>query len=104
MIDKEKLKHRTERAPGFMRNEIYEYEDLTYTESYDDETGKLMLARVTIYGDVQACNVWEDGSINFVLPTTWVVNRKMLLYLMDDLKRLDEFLCVISEAYKNRKD
>ena len=104
MIDKEKLKHRTERVPGLMRNEIYEYEDLTYTERYDDETNKLMLAHVTIYGDVHACNVWEDGSINFVFPTTWVVNRRMMLHFMDDLKRLDEFLCVISEAYKNRKD
>ena len=99
MIDQEKLKHRTERVPGLMRNEIYEYEDMTYTERYDDETNKLMLAHITMYGDVQACNVWEDGSINFVLPTTWAVNRRMMLILIDDLKRLDEFLCVVSLGF-----
>lgn len=98
-IKKEQIIHRTECIPGIIRNEIFEYEDIVYTESFDDETGVRMYGHITMYGGVQVCLVGADGGIAMSMPTTWVTDRKSMLVLQDDIKRLDEFLCMVVENY-----
>lgn len=94
------IKHRTEGIPGLLRKEIYEHEDMTYIEQYDDLTNKKILSYVTMYGGVKVCNVWDDGTISLTMPLNWVVNQKTIRDLIDDLKKLDLFLAKINENYK----
>jgi hypothetical protein len=105
MLDLEKidlpLKHESKRIPGVLRHEIYKTDDITYTEVYDDLSGKLTHAYVTMYDGIKVCNVYEDGSIGLTMSLTWIVNRKTMLYAIDDLTRLDAFLSAINEEYKN---
>ena len=105
MLDLEKidlpLKHESKRIPGVLRHEIYKMDDITYTEQYDDITGKMNFAFVEICDGVQACNIWEDGSINFTMPMTWICNRQTMQYAIEELTRLDAFLSAISEGYRN---
>lgn len=98
-IDKDQIIHRTECIPGLVRNEVYEYKDLIYTEQYDGETGKMMYGNVTMYDNVKVCTVYVDGSINLTLPTALAKNHKGLMWLIEDIQRLDDFLSVVVENY-----
>lgn len=92
--------HRTERIPDILRNEIYELDDIVYTVSYDDLTGKRLYGHVDMFNGVRVCSVQEDGSICLTMPTEWVMNHKGMLHIINDIKRLDEFLTAVVDNYK----
>jgi hypothetical protein len=98
---KSKLTHRTERLPGVFRNEIYEIDDIRYTEQFDDVSGQRICGYVDMYNGVRVCSISADGILNTDFPTGWVTSRKEMLLLKEDLDRLDQFLCMICEKYKN---
>ena len=98
-----KITHRTERIPGIVRNEIYELDDLRYTEQFDDVTNQRLMGYVEMYGNIRVCLVGEDGILSTNLPTGWVVSRKEMLLLKEDVDRLDKFLLLICENYDNVK-
>lgn len=97
-MDKE-IQRRTEVLPGIFRQEIYTVDDLAYKEYFDDETGKRLYGHITMYNGVKVCNVLEDGTISLDMPLDWVVNHKLMLNLISDLTRLDDFLSMIYKDY-----
>lgn len=98
-IDKNEILHRSERLPGIVRNEIYEYKDIVYTEQYDDETNEMIHGNVTMFDGLRVCSVYKDGSINISQFPNIAVNRKWLMTLIEDLQRMDEFLSVVVKNY-----
>jgi hypothetical protein len=98
-IDKDQITHRTEGIPGLIRNEVYEYRDLIYTEQYDDETGKMMYGTVTMYDKFKVCTVYVDGSINLTMPMDLAQNHQGIMWLIKDIQRLDEFLAAVVKNY-----
>ena len=98
-IDKNEIIHRSERAPGIFRNEIYEYKDIVYTEQYDDETNEMLHGYVTMFNGIHVCTVYKDGSINISKFPNIAVNHKWLMTLIDDLQRMDEFLSIVVKNY-----
>ena len=103
MLDLEKInlpiEHRTESMPGVVRHEIYTLGDLEYTEQYDDFTGQFVTGNVTMFGKIRVCTVYSDGSIMLTMPTGQVHDHKGMMMLVNDLKKLDEFLSIICENY-----
>lgn len=99
LIDKNKISHRSEHLPGIVRNEIYEYEDIVYTEQYDDETGEMIHGNVTMFNGIHVCTVYKDGSINIGQFPNIAINRKWLMKLVEDLQRMDEFLSIVVKNY-----
>ena len=99
-MNKNQIKHHTKVLPGIVRNEVYEYEDIKYTERFDDVTGKRMFGMITMYNGVTVCHVHENGSIILEMPTNWVTNRKDVKDLVADIERLDEFLAAVCKNYK----
>lgn len=98
-IDKDQIIHRTECIPGLIRNEVYEYRDLIYTEQYDDETSKMMYGTVTMYDKLKVCTVYVDGSINLTMPMDLAKNHQGIMWLIEDIQRLDEFLAAVVKNY-----
>ena len=96
-----KLNHRTERLPGVFRNEIYELDDMRYTEQFDDVSGQCICRYVDMYNDVRVCMIGPDGVLNTNIQTGWVTSRKEMLLLKEDIERLDQFLCLVCEKYNN---
>lgn len=103
MLDLKKIdlpiQHQTESLPGIVRHEIYTLNDFEYTEVYDDLTGQFVSADVKMFGGISVCSVYPNGTISLKMPTGYVTNHKHMLEHLDDLKRLDEFLSIISEGY-----
>ena len=52
-----------------------------------------------INGNIKVCTVYPDGSIMLTMPTSQVHDHKGMMMLVDDLKKLDEFLSIICENY-----
>ena len=98
-IDKTQITRRSECLPGIVRYEIYEYKDIAYREQYDDETGKMVFGKVDMFGGVNVCTVYPNGSINVTIPTDTASNHERLMWLIEDLQRLDEFLSAVVENY-----
>jgi hypothetical protein len=98
-IDKSKLTHQSDGLPGIARREIYEYEDIVYTEMYDDISGELISGDVQMFNGVSVCKVYKDGSISFKLPTGIAYDHRSLMWLIKDIQRLDDFLSVAVEKY-----
>ena len=103
MLDLEKInlpiEHRTESMPGVVRHEVYTLNDMEYTEQYDDFSGRFVTGKVTMFGNIKVCTVYPDGSIMLTMPTSQVHDHKGMMMLVDDLKKLDEFLSIICENY-----
>ena len=103
MLDLEKIdlpiEHRTESWPGVVRHEIYTLNDFVYTEMYDDSTGQFVSGDVKMFGAVSVCSVYAGGSIILKMPTGQVHDHKSMMMLIDDLKKLDEFLSIFCEGY-----
>ena len=95
---KEKIKYRTEVLPDICRTEIYELDDRKYEVMYD-HTDKRVSAQVTMYNGTRVCYVTPEGTLGMTMPTGWVTNHKTMMLLMDDIKRLDEFLAAVVENY-----
>lgn len=98
-IDRNEIVHRSEQLPGIFRNEIYEYKDIVYIEQYNDETNEMLHGHVTMFGDIQVCSVYKDGSINISKFPNIAVNHKWLMTLIDDLQLIDEFLSIVVKNY-----
>lgn len=103
MLDLEKInlpiEHRTESMPGVVRHEIYTLNDFVYTEMYDDSTGQFVSGDVKMFGEISVCHVYSGDSIMLTMPTGHVHDHKGMMMLIDDLKKLDEFLSIICEGY-----
>lgn len=99
-IDTNKIVRRSECIPGILRNEIVELDDIAYTETFDDETGKRQFGYITMYNGVKVCLVGSDGKLSMNMPTNWVTNRNDLMKLQADIQRLDEFLSAVVKNYK----
>ena len=54
---------------------------------------------VTWHGWQDVCDVGADGAISFYPLTDLISDRKGVIRLIDDLKRLDEFLVQINKNY-----
>ena len=94
------LKHYTERIPDVVRNEIYELDDIRYTERFDDITGERLFGAITMYNGVKVCSVNPDGSITLDMPTDWVMNHKGMMDLVTDVQRLDKFIAMVCKKYR----
>ena len=99
-INKDQIKRRTECVPGLVRQEVYEYEDILYTELYDEEAGKLITGNVKMYNGVDVCTVYPNGQIFLKIPTGVAIDHKGVMLLIEDIQRLDEFLSTVVENYK----
>lgn len=99
-----KLVHKTERLPGVFRNEIYELDDMRYIEQFDDITNQRMMGYVEMYGGIRVCLVGEDGILSTNIPTGWVISRKEMILLKEDIEKLDQFLLLICKKYDNTKE
>ena len=93
------IKHRTERIPDIARSEIYEFEDMVYTEMFDDVTGARMFGHVTMYNGIRVCSVHEDGTITMDMPTNWVTCHNDMVALSVDVQRLDFFITAVCNNY-----
>ena len=89
------ITHYTKTLPGIIRKEIYECDDIQYIEEFDDLTGKRMVGEIKMYNGITVCYVTETGLLDLDFPTQWVSNRKDMMTLIDDLKRLDNFIAAI---------
>lgn len=98
-IEKSQITHRSERIPEIARREIYTYEDIVYTELYDDVSGALVSGDVKMFGGVSVCTVYKDGSIKITIPTDLAFDHRGLMWLINDLQRLDEFLSAVVTNY-----
>lgn len=94
-----KIKHRTERISGLVRSEIYELDDLVYTEQFDDISGQRLLGFITMYNNVRVCLVGEDGTLNVNIPTNWITNHNDMMDLIIDVQRLDAFISEVCDNY-----
>lgn len=98
-MNKCQIKHYTERIPGIVRNEVYEFEDIKYTERFDDSTGKRLFGTITMYDNITVCQINEDGSIVLDMPTAWVTNHRGMTELVADMERLDAFIAAVCKNY-----
>ena len=93
------IKHRTERIPGLTRSEIYQLDDIVYTEQFDDVTGARLFGAITMYDHIRVCLVAEDGTVNVNIPTNWVTNHEDMMSLIADVERLDAFISAVCKNY-----
>jgi hypothetical protein len=93
------IKHYTKRLPGIVRNEVYEFKDIKYTESFDDLTGERMYGTISMYNDTTVCHVNQNGSIGLDMPMGLVTNHNDMTNLISDLERLDKFLAAVCKNY-----
>ena len=99
-IDMSKMVRRSECIPGILRKEIHEFDDIVYSVDYDDLTGKMICGHVKMFGGVDVCSVYPDGSINMKMPQDLATNHKGVMDLIADIQRLDEFLSAVVKNYK----
>jgi hypothetical protein len=52
-----------------------------------------------MFNGVSVCRVLKDGSISFTLPAGIAYDHRSLMWLVQDIQRLDEFLSVVVEKY-----
>ena len=104
MLDLEKInlpiKHTTECIPGVLRNEVYTLDHIKYTEQYYDPEGTFATGFIEMYDGVRVGLVGKDGSVSVNMPCV-AVGHKTMTWVMEDLKRIDAFLCAINEKYNN---
>lgn len=98
-IEKSQITHRSECIPEIARRKIYTYEDIVYTELYDDVSGALVSGDVKMFDGVSVCTVYKDGSIKIKMPTDLAFDHRGLMWLIKDLQRLDEFLSAVVKNY-----
>lgn len=96
----QRIEHTTGRVPGLFRTETYKLDDIVYSEAYDDLTGKMICGHVKMFGGVDVCAVYPDGSINMKMPQDLAINHKGVMDLIADIQRLDEFLSAVVKNYK----
>jgi hypothetical protein len=105
MLDLEKvnlpIKHTTECLPEISRNEIYTLDDMQYTEQYLDPEGTLATGFISMYNGVRVGVIGSDGGVSISIPPSYICNHKTMAMQIEDLKRLDAFLCAINEQYNN---
>lgn len=92
------IEHRSEGVPGIAYTEIYKLGNMVYTEWYDGVSRELLHGKLEFLG-ICVCLVNPDGNISFSMPPFPVTRHKDMMVIIDDLKRIDEFLSVISEQY-----
>ena len=98
-IDKSQIKYRSGCIPGIARLDTYEYLDIVYSVMYDGETNKMVSGDVKMFDGVSVCTVYPDGSIRVDMPTGIANDHRGLMWLIEDLQRLDEFLVAVVENY-----
>lgn len=96
----ENIKHHTERLPGVCRTEVYQVADIVYKEMFDDLSGDRVSGNISMYDGIHVCGVGSDGTLNMNFPTGWVFGHKEMMLLVEDIKRLDEFLSAVCEGYR----
>lgn len=95
------IKHRSDGVPGLAYTEVYELGDMVYTEWYDGLSKEFLHGKLEIYG-VNFCLISPEGDLSFEMPPLPIFNHKDMMSAIDDLKRIDEFLSVISVKYSKQ--